>query len=102
MVHEPVYLEILKYAAYLIAALAMIGVGETLRRLIRIEKKQDEQVETHNQCRMTLLSKADFNDWQTQIFNPWKLGREGPGGLWDEINHHSHKGIEGPGEVIKK
>ncbi len=32
----------------------------------------------------------------------WKKGRDGPGGLWESFNKHSHVGIEGKGEVIKK
>lgn len=34
-----------------------------------------------------------------EYMNKWEKGR---GPLWDAINHHSHKGIEGTGEVIKK
>ena len=31
----------------------------------------------------------------------WEVGRDGPGGLWHVVNTHSHKGIEGKGEVIR-
>lgn len=32
----------------------------------------------------------------------WKQGRDGPTGLWAVINKHSHRGVEGEGEVIRK
>ena len=96
------YIEILKYAFYLIGTLAALGVGETLLRLRRMEKKQDEQRSTHEQCRLTLMSKQEFGDWETKVFSPWKIGRDGPEGLWDVINHHSHQGIDGDGKVVRK
>jgi hypothetical protein len=77
------------------------GVGETLRRLARMEKKQDEQRAIHENCRLTLLSKQEFKDWKDTDFANWREGRDGPGGLWHALNNHSHVGVEGPGKVIK-
>lgn len=63
--------------------LAALGIGETLRRLSRIERKQDEQVQTHAECRQSLMSKDDFKAW----FDDWKLGRSD---IWNVIDHHKH------------
>jgi len=83
---------------YLVVALVAGGIIEQLRRLVRMEKKQDEQIATHAQCRLELMSKKEFKE----VFDPWMAGRDGPEGLWHAINFHSHKGIMGPGEVVKK
>ena len=86
---------------YLVGVLVSAGVIETLRRLVRMEKKQDDQRTIHEQCRLTLLSKEDFNQWKTHDFSDWKEGRDGPDGLWHALNNHSHVGIQGDGKVIK-
>lgn len=78
-----------------------VGVGETLRRLSRIEKKQDEQRDIHENCRLNLLSKEEFKDWRDKDFAKWQDGRDGPGGLWHAFNNHTHVGIDGSGKVIK-
>ena len=86
---------------YLVGVLLGGGVLETLRRLVRMEKKQDEQRATHEQCRLTLLSKEDFNRWKVTDFKDWKEGRDGPDGLWHALNNHSHVGVDGSGKVVK-
>ena len=68
---------------YLVTILAAAGIGETLRRLYRIEKKQDEQVDVHGKCRDTLMRRDDFQAW----FVEWKKGRDD---IWGIINHHKH------------
>ena len=68
---------------YLVVVLVAGGIVETLRRLSRIEQKQDEQSEIHSNCRATLLSKNDFKEWTIQ----WSKGREE---IWNAINHHDH------------
>lgn len=68
---------------YLVTVLAAGGIGETLRRLYRIEKKQDEQVETHSKCRESLMRREDFYKW----VDNWKPGRDE---LWKAVNHHKH------------
>jgi hypothetical protein len=101
VVHEALYLEVIRYAFWIIGVVTTLGIGETLRRLIRMEKKQDEARETHNQCRLSLLSKKEFQDWKEGDFTKWQSGRDGPDGLWHALNNHSHVGIEGDGKVIK-
>jgi hypothetical protein len=96
--HEALYLEVIRYALWIIGIVTTLGIGETLRRLIRMEKKQDEQREVHNQCRLTLLSKADFAHWKDHDWSEWKRGRED---LWDCVNRHTHVGIDGDGKVVK-
>lgn len=86
---------------YIVGVLLSGGVVQTLRQLARIEKKQDEQRATHEQCRLTLMSKEDFNHWKLTDFKEWKEGRDGPDGLWHALNKHSHVGIDGSGKVVK-
>ena len=99
--HEALYLEVIRYAFWVIGIVTTLGIGETLRRLIRMEKKQDEAREIHNNCRLTLLSKAEFDYWKATDFSGWKVGRDGPDGLWHALNNHSHVGIDGLGKVVK-
>ena len=76
---------------YLVTVLAAAGIGETLRRLYRIEKKQDEQVATHDKCKETLMRKDEFQTW----FINWEKGRTD---IWQIINHHKH---DGEGKVTR-
>lgn len=86
---------------YIVTLLVSGAIVETLRRLSRIERKQDEQRAIHENCRLTLMSKDDFKYWQTHEFKEWKDGRDGPEGLRHALNKHSHIGIEGSGKVVK-
>jgi hypothetical protein len=86
---------------YLVVVLMAGGIIETLRRLMNIERKQDEATKTHNQCRLTLLSKQDFKDWKENDFKKWQEGRDGPEGLWHAINSHSHQGLDEKSKVVK-
>jgi len=99
--HEALFMEVIRYTLWIIGVITALGIGETLRRLIRMEKKQDEAREVHNQCRLTLLSKEEFNHWKVTDFKEWKDGRDGPDGLWHALNNHSHVGIDGSGKVVK-
>ena len=86
---------------YLVVVLVGGGIVETLRRLSRIEKRQEEQISTHTQCRLSLLSKQEFREWVDGTFSKWQEGRDGPEGLWHALNNHSHVGIKGSGKVVK-
>jgi hypothetical protein len=88
---ESVFLEIIRYALYAVAVLTTLGIGEILRRLYSIEKKQDKQ-------NSSLMLKQDFQDWKDGDFREWKDGRDE---LWNEFNHHSHEGIVGSGRVVR-
>lgn len=95
IVPESLYLEVIRYLLYVAGAITSLGVVEILRRLYNIEKKQDKQ-------NSSLMLKQDFKDWKDKDFHEWKEGRDGQGGLWDSINHHSHEGIIGEGKVVKQ
>ena len=90
--NEALYLEIIRYALWVIGVVTTLGIGETLRRLIRMEKKQDEQVETHSKCRESLMRREDFYKW----VDNWKPGRDE---LWKAVNHHKH---DAAGTVTKR
>ena len=81
--NESTYLEVIRYTLYAVALLTTLGIGETLRRLYNIEKKQDQQAASR-------LLKSDFDAWINGPFKEWKEGRDGPDGLWHAINHHAH------------
>ena len=80
--NESLYLEIIRYVLYAVAVLTTLGIGETLRRLYNIEKKQDKQ-------NSALLLKEDFQNWKDK---EWRPGREN---LWNKINHHKHDAVDG-------
>lgn len=54
--------------------------------LLRLEAKVDSWFQQHLECRERqqneFVKYRDFEDWQK--------GRNGPGGLWETINHHAH------------
>ena len=80
---------------YGFCGLLVLGVSETLRRLYRIEKKQDgfkiECPKCKEEMKKEMVSKEYMDKWE-----------EGRQPLWDALKYHSHKGIEGTGEVIIK
>jgi hypothetical protein len=82
----------------IVGVLLSFGAVETLRRLSRMEGKQDLQQSVHEECRRNLMSKIDFLRWVEVDFSEWKKGRDG---LWNAINHHSHEGVQGDGKVLK-
>jgi len=74
----------------------IIGVFAELRWAFhKMISKQEEIIKLHMDCQKELPDK-----YVTQRYmENWEKGRAP---LWDAINRHSHKGIEGTGEVIKK
>lgn len=74
----------------------VIGVFAELRWAFhKMISKQEEIIKMHTDCQKELPEK-----YVTQKYmEGWETGRKP---LWDAINYHSHKGIAGEGEVIKK
>ena len=89
---ETLYLEIIRYGLYVIGIVTTLGIGETLRRLIRIEKKQDESKDHCLICKEGL--REEFINHS--VWEDWKKGRDP---LWNAVNHHTHE--VGTGRVVK-
>lgn len=68
------------------------GITDIIRRLYRIERKQDEATRGHHVCREELLKilvhKEDFDEW--------KCSRDE---IWGAINTHEH---DSKGRVVRK
>lgn len=74
----------------------VIGVFAEFRWAFhKMISKQEEIIKLHTDCQKELPEKYITQRYMTN----WEKGREP---LWEAVNHHSHQGIEGLGEVIKK
>jgi hypothetical protein len=88
--------DLAEHTGTLISLLGLVaGIAGLLfwRMFVRIESKIDQFlkwitdfIEKCAACQ--IKQKEDFVDKKS--FEVWQDGRNGPGGLWEVINHHSH------------
>ncbi|MHB8071517.1 MAG: hypothetical protein ACYDHF_06160 [Candidatus Cryosericum sp.] len=73
---------------YIGLLISLLGVAASLagiffwRMFTRMENKIDKWADRCEDCKEGLVTSKEFGEW--------KLGRDGPDGLWNRVNHHEH------------
>jgi hypothetical protein len=80
-----------------LVALLALAWGITGFLFYRLVNGMDKKIDLVAKCVMDLSkgcsdrrSTCDKNYVGKGEFTEWKVGRDGPGGLWHAINHHAH------------
>jgi hypothetical protein len=86
-----VILSILSLLAVLVAYMAWQAFKELKEEIQRGRLWREAFVVSCGVCKLDQVDRFISKD----DFSMWKAGRNGPGGLWEAINHHRHEGSSG-------